>query len=434
MGWRSEGNLMHALRLVWRTLVIALSLVVACLRFALGWLMLCLVPGRRKLQQEWFARCLADLLRRLGATFIKVGQIMSSRPDLFPLHVIRALETLQDDVGPFSFSEVRQIFLEDLGQALEEVFTDFSPMPLASASVAQVHRARLQDGQVVAVKVRRPQLDELVTFDLGVMRLCARLLSLIPSLSLLAPVESVEEFGRGICMQLDFTIEAENNRRFQSNFAHDRDVLFPSLVEDLCTRRVLVMEFIEGTKILQVKDATDPKRLAQIGIRVLLKMIFEDGFVHADLHPGNIFITRDQRVAILDLGLVGELDPYHRRGFAHYFAAFASGDGATMARLMAEISPSQRVADYPGFERAVSEFVHRYYGRRLGEVEVSVVFLDMMNILRRFRVRVNPTFTLINIAIAVTEGIGKQLDPEVDLMSAALPFFAKMQATEAVSA
>jgi ubiquinone biosynthesis protein len=354
------------------------------------------------------------------------GRSCRRGPTCSPPHVIGALETLQDNVGPFDYRAVDTTLREDLGRAPEEVFVEIGHEPIASASVAQVHRGRLQDGRVVAVKVRRPKIDQIVGFDLGVMRLFARLMCIVPSVRLLAPAESVDEFGRGIQMQLDFTIEADNNRRFRKNFAGDPDVRFPTLVEELCTARVLVMEFIEGTKILNFKQTpSDPKRLAEIGFRVLLKMVFEDGFVHADLHPGNIFITPDDKVAILDLGLVGELDDLHRSGFARYFAAWASADGRTMARLMTELSPSRRIPDYEGFERAVVEFVQRYYGKKLGEVQVSKVFLDMMNILRRFRVRVNPTFTLVNIAIAVTEGIGKQLDPEVDLMSAALPFFAR---------
>jgi len=147
--------------------------------------------------------------------------------------------------------------------------------------------------------------------------------------------------------------------------------------------------------------------------------------VHADLHPGNILVTRAGGVAILDLGLVGELDDLHRGVFARYFAAWAQGDGREMARLMAELSPGPGIRDYAGFEAAVVAFVQRYSGKRLGEVQVSLVFMDMMNILRKYRVRANPTFTLVNIAIAVVEGIGKQLDPDVDLMAAALPFFAK---------
>ena len=203
------------------------------------------------------------------------------------------------------------------------------------------------------------------------------------------------------------------------------NVLFP-LVDGMCTSSVLVMDFIEGQKILQYRDTNaDPKRLAAIGFRVLLKMIFIDGFVHADLHPGNLFVTPDARVAILDLGLVGELDDAHRGGFARYFAAWAQADGKTMARLMVDMSPSKRIADYAAFEAAIAGFVQRYHGKRLSEIQTATVFFDMMGILRRHRVRVNATFTLVNIAIAVTEGIGKQLDPDVDLMAAALPFFAQ---------
>src|SRR5262249_43943627 len=163
--------------------------------------------------------------------------------------------------------------------------------------------------------------------------------------------------------------------RFRDNFRDDRDVLFPALVDELCTARILTMEFIDGTKVLNFRQTpADPKRLAAIGFRVLLKMIFEDGFVHADLHPGNIFIARDDRVAILDLGLVGELDGTHRAGFARYFAAWAQGDGKTMARLMtemsSELSPSRRIPDFAGFEAAVVAFVGKYHGKRLGEVQV----------------------------------------------------------------
>jgi ubiquinone biosynthesis protein len=417
---------MNTVRFVARAGVIALLLVGALCRYLLGWI-LCLGLGRgREARKAWFGQCLVDLFRSLGATFIKVGQIMSTRPDLFPPHVIHALERLQDDVGPFSYHHVRRVLVEDLRQAPEALFAEIGPTPIASASVAQVHKARLPDGRLVAVKVRRPKIETIVKFDLGVMRLFAQAMSLLPSIRLLAPVESVEEFGRGIQMQLDFTIEARNNGRFRQNFAGDRDVIFPVLVEELCTERVLVMDFVEGTKILNFRNTpSNPKRLAEIGFRVLLKMVFEDGFVHADLHPGNILVTPDDRVAILDLGLVGELDDVHRGAFARYFAAWAQGDGKTMARIMIDHSPSKTIRDFDGFEAAVVEFVKRYYGKRLGEVEVSKVFFDMMGILRKFRVRVNPTFTLVNIAIAVTEGIGKQLDPEVDLMTAALPFFAK---------
>jgi ubiquinone biosynthesis protein len=314
------------------------------------------------------------------------------------------------------------------------LFPEFAPVPLASASVSQVHKARLPDGRLVAVKVRRPDVVELCTFDLHVMRLGARALNAIPSIATLAPVATVEEFGRAIFAQLDFRVEARNNRRFRDNFRDEAAVVFPEVIDALSSERILTMTFIEGTKILSTRQTrSDPKRIARMGLQVIMKMIFEDGFVHADLHPGNIFITPDDKIALLDLGLVGELDEPHRRGFTKFFAAWAQRDGDTMAHLMYEMSHNAADArargapiDPAAFERyraAIIEFVGRYWGQRMGEVQVGKVLMDMLGILRRHRVRVNPTFTIVNIAIGVTEGIGKQLDPELDLMAEAIPYF-----------
>jgi ubiquinone biosynthesis protein len=241
-------------------------------------------------------------------------------------------------------------------------------------------------------------------------------------------VAAVEEFGRAIFAQLDFRIEAQNNRRFRNNFRDHPDVVFPEVIESLSTERILTMSFIEGTKILSTPATrSDPKRVARLGLGMLMKMIFEDGFVHADLHPGNIFITPDDKLALLDLGLVGDLDEPHRKGFARFFAAWAQRDGDAMAHIMYGLSESAGTPRDPeAFERyraAIIEFVGRFWGYRLGQVQVGKVLLDMLGILRRHRVRVNASFTIVNIAIAVTEGIGKQLDPELDLMSEALPYF-----------
>ncbi|MBP6741800.1 MAG: AarF/ABC1/UbiB kinase family protein [Deltaproteobacteria bacterium] len=412
------------LRLFLRALTILFLVVRTALRYGLGWTWLRLRGRPLSERQAFFGTCVLALFRSLGATFIKVGQIMSTRPDLLPPHVIAALSRLQDDVGPFPFAQVQRTIEEDLGRPLAELFAEFSPQPIASASVAQVHRARLPSGELCAIKVRRPDIEELCAFDLLVMRLYARTLELIPSLRLLAPLQSVEQFGRAIAMQLDFTIEARNNVRFQKNFAGDPDVVVPKLYPALCSRRVLVMEFIEGFKILDFKKTQfEPRRLGQIGFRVMLKMVFADGFVHADLHPGNLLVTPQGQVALLDLGLVAELDDEHRTAFARYFAAWSTGDGRTMADIMVRHSPSPHIQDPVGFTAAIQEFVNRLHGKRLGEVEVAAVVFGMLQILRRYRVRVNATFTMVNIAIAVTEGIGKQLDPTLDLLAEAMPFF-----------
>lgn len=415
------------LRLVARAFFIFFLFLRTGVFYALGWFAMWLAGKNRATRQAFFGTCVFELFRDLGATFIKVGQIMSTRPDLLPPHIIEALKRLQDDVGPFPFAFVREAIETDFGKPLEKLFGEFEPRPIASASVAQVHKARLPNGVLVAVKVRRPDIEELCAFDLVVMRLYASILELVPSLKLLAPVESVNQFGRAIALQLDFTVEARNNRRFRANFVTEPDVLIPGLYEDLCSKRVLTMDFIDGVKILNFgQSRVAPRRLGQLGFRVMLKMIFADGFVHADLHPGNILVTAEGQVALLDLGLVAELDNEHRTAFARYFAAWAQGDGATMADIMVRHSPSPYIGDHAGFRIAVQGFVNRYHGKRLGEVEVARVVYEMMAILRKYRVRVNATFTMVNIAIAVTEGIGKQLDPTLDLMSEAMPFFMAM--------
>jgi ubiquinone biosynthesis protein len=416
---------MQVVRFIGRGLWVALILLLHAVLWFGGWIGLLLAFRGRAARQAWFASRFAGLLIALGATFVKVGQIMSTRPDLFPPHVIKALTRLQDNVGAFAWRHVERALVDEFGKPSQDLFATFDRDPVASASVAQVHRATLRSGEAVAVKVRRPGLDDLVRFDLAVMRLFAHFVALVPSLRLLAPVESVNEFGRAIHAQIDLRIEAENNRRFTAAFASDPDVIFPALVPELCGKRVLTMAFIEGVKVVEApaKIGADPTRLAKIGFRTLLKMVFDDGFVHADLHPGNILVDKDGKVVILDLGLTAELDEAARRAFAQFFASWAGGVGSVMARLMSELSPSAKVRDYPAYEREITEFVGRYHGKPLGEVQVSTVAFDMMNILRRHRVRVNPVYTMANVAIAVTEGIGKQLDPRLDLVQEAMPFF-----------
>jgi len=411
-----------------RAIAISFVLLKQAVRWWFGWLFLLLRASGRERRKTWFAQVLLDAFRELGVTFIKVGQIMSTRPDLIPVPITRALESLQDDVGPFPFELAARTIEEDFGRPVHEIFAEIAPVPIASASVAQVHKARLPDGRLVALKIRRPQVIELCTFDLAVMRALARALEIIPPLRDFSPSAAVDEFGRAIFDQLDFTIEARNNRRFRKNFAGRSDVIFPALEDGLCSERVLTMTFIEGSKILATRGArSDAPRIARLGLQVLLKMIFEDGFVHADLHPGNIFITPEGRIALIDLGLVGVLDDPHRLAFARFFAAWAKRDGDEMAHLMYGLSSNAGAPPDPeAFERyraAIIDFVGRYWGQRLGEVQLGKVLVDLFGILRSHHIRVNASFTIVNIAIAVTEGIGKQLDPSLDLMAEALPYF-----------
>ena len=322
-----DGASLSNFRLLQRFLAISAIFLGQGLRWVIGWLILLVVFAGPVRRRAWLGQCLLALFRHLGATFIQVGQIMSTRPDLLPEHITQALAHLQDDVGPFPFEAVARTIAEDLGRPIEQIFAEFSPRPIASASVAQVHKARLLEGRIAAVKVRRPDVLEICSFDLAVMHKVAHVIGKIPSLAAVAPESTVDQFGRAIYAQLDFRLEARNNRRFRENFRDEPDIVFPEIFEEFCSERILCMTYIEGTKLLDArKGPSDPKRIARLGLRALMKMIFLDGFVHADLHPGNIFVLENNRIAIVDLGLVGELDPPHRAIFSRFFAAWASRD------------------------------------------------------------------------------------------------------------
>jgi len=421
-----DGASLSTVRLLQRSLAIGALFLGQGIRWLLGWIVLMASFSPAARRRAWFGQCLLDLFRHLGATFIKVGQIMSTRPDLVPEHITHALAHLQDDVGPFPYEAVARTILEDLGRPIDQVFAEFSTRPIASASVSQVHKARLHDGRLVAVKIRRPDVVEICSFDLAVMRKVAHLLGKIPALASMAPESTVDQFGRAIYAQLDFRVEASNNRRFRENFRDEPEVVFPEIFEEYCSERILCMTHIEGIKILDSrKGPSDPKRIARLGLRALMKMIFVDGFVHADLHPGNIFVLENNRIAIVDLGLVGELDGPHRATFSRFFAAWANRDADTMAHLLysVAINPMEGSAAFERFRVAVVEFMARTWGQRMSEVHPGKLLLDMLGLLRRHRIRMAPAFTIVNIAIAVTEGIGRQLDPDLDLMAEAITFF-----------
>jgi ubiquinone biosynthesis protein len=301
---------------------------------------------------------------------------------------------------------------------------------VAAASVAQVHRATLTSGEVIALKVQRPDARAQIERDLAILRFAARVLDAIPSLRMLSLPGAVERFGHALSGQLDFRDEAEHNRRFAKNFAAVDGIAVPALVDDLCTERVLAMEFVEGVKATEPERVGgDRARLARLGGEAVLKMIFEDGFVHADLHPGNIILTADDRVVLIDLGMVSEIPADLLRPWLQTFVALSQRDGAHAAELFYGYAPSVGDTDYAAFEAEVVVFLDGLYGKRLGEVEVSVAVSGMMNLLRKHRVQIDPTFTVVNIALLVAEGLGKQLDPTIDLVPLAQPYLARAMMT-----
>ena len=365
----------------------------------------------------------------LGATFIKVAQYLSTRPDLIPEVVIQGLQKLQDRVEPFSYRQVRAILTAELGAAPEELFAELDPYPEASASVAQVHRGVLiEGGREVAVKILRPDIHRVVALDLRLMRLSARLLQCIPAARMLAPVQVVEEFSQAIRQQLDLTLEADNNLRFSENFAADDEISVPCLVPDLCTRKVLCMEFVCGEKILGPhREPAEGERLARIGFRLLLKMVFVHGFVHADLHPGNLFVA-DGRLVMLDLGLVARLTPEHRATLLQLFQAWLAQDAGRICEVMARLLESEPPAEsLELLQQQVGELLERYRKLALSDVSMGEVMLRVLQLMRQHKLTVQPSLTMVILSMGVVEGVGRQLAPSLDLAREALGFAMGMQ-------
>ncbi len=373
----------------------------------------------------------ADLLQRLGATFIKFGQISSTRPDLLGPGFIGPLARLQDAVPPAPFAAVRRVLDAEVGADKErELVAEIDELPVAAASVAQVHRARLRSGDTVALKVQRPDAAKQIERDLAILSFWARLLDRFEALRMLSLPGAVERFGEALHGQLDFRREADNNRRFAKAFAEVDGVSVPKLYEELCTERVLCMEFIEGVKATEPeKVGGDRARLARLGGEAVLKMIFNDGFVHADLHPGNIILTPDDRVVLIDLGMVSEIPADLLRPWVETFVALSQQDGAECARLFYMHAPTVIGTDYAAFEGEVVSYLAGLYHKKLGEVEVSRAVSGMMNILRRHRVQIDPSFTVVNIALLVAEGLGKQLDSSIELVPLATPYLSRAMLT-----
>lgn len=423
-----------SLALLSRFLRIAWALGTIPLRY-LGRQLTAESPPEPETSERWIGELLARALESLGATFVKLGQILGSRPDLLPPGILQAMARLQDDVEPLPFEAVDRVLRREWGAARDEI--EVAREPMAAASVAQVHAGTLATGERVAIKIQRPEARAQIERDLVLMTLVARLLDLVPSLHLISLPGAVERFGEALHDQLDFRKEAANNRRLAHNFRREKKVRVPRLFDALCTAEVLTMELVQGFKATrpeavgagldEAQRTAARVELAARGGRAILKMVFEDGFVHADLHPGNILLSEDGTMTFLDLGLVAEIAPDLMRPWVDTFSALAGRDGARAAELFYTYAPFADVEDYAQYERDVASYLARIYGARLAEVEVSVVVSGMMNVLRRHRVQVDPVFTVVNVALLVAEGLGKQLDPHVDLVLLAVPYLLAAQ-------
>ena len=367
---------------------------------------------------------LADLLEDLGPTFIKLGQIASTRPDLVPPGIVAGLSRLQDRLRPVPMEALRASIEASISAPIASKFSHVDPVPLSSASIAQVHAGRTSDGRQVALKVRRPGVRRTVTADLRLLGLLARIAQRLPPLRLV-PVEAVmAEFAAAIEAQLDFDRELGNQRRLLATFDGIEGIEIPAPVEELCGPDLITMELIEQTaKLDELEDPGRRRRAALLAVRAIYRMIFVDGTVHADMHPGNLLFRADGGCVLVDFGLVARLEGPVQKDFLDFFYGMVVGDGRECARVIWDTAVSRTpTADEAGFVERVSGTVAKYHGRNAREFEVTGIAVELFDAQRSSGVRGSADFMMTIVALIVLEGVAKQLDPELDFQGEARQF------------
>ena len=360
---------------------------------------------------------LASDLERLGATFVKLGQLLSTRPDLMPEPYIQALSRLQDDVEPFDYEQVEQIVAEELGVRISKAFERFDEEPLAAASLGQVHRASLRDGRLVVVKVLRPGIREQVRTDLEALTEIADFLDRHTEAGERMGFRGmVEEFGRTLTSELDYRREAANLRAIGSSLERFERIVVPRPVDDYTTSRVLTMEYVAGTNIDAlnpvVKVDLDGEGLADELFEAYLQQILVDGLFHADPHPGNVFLTRDRRIGLLDLGMVGRIDGGMQEHLLRLLLALADLDSARAADVALSIGRPLEGSDPEPFRRGVATFVAEHGADSVEQVEVGRAMLELTRLAASHGVRMPQELTVLGKTLLNLDAVGRTLAPD----------------------
>lgn len=366
-------------------------------------------------------------LESLGPIFVKFGQVLSTRRDLMPLDIAEELAKLQDRVPPFPSELALAEIAKAYGKPVQEVFAEFDPVPVASASIAQVHFAKLFDGREVAVKVLRPNMLGVIDHDLALMdTLAVWLERLWADGKRLKPREVVAEFGKYLHDELDLMREAANCSQLRRNFQGSRLLLVPEVHWDFCTTTVMVMERMQGTPISRIDElrtqGIDLPKLSAAGVEIFFTQVFRDGFFHADMHPGNIFVAADGRYIALDFGIVGTLTDIDKSYLAQNFLAFFRRDYKRVAEAHIESGWAPADTRVDEFEAAIRAVCEPIFDRPLKDISFGKVLLRLFQTSRRFNVEIQPQLVMLQKTLLNIEGLGRQLDPELDLWKTAKPF------------
>ena len=359
---------------------------------------------------------LASDLEKLGPTYIKLGQLFSTRPDFLPQPYIEALSRLQDNVEPFPYEKVEEIVKEELGVRISKAFLEFREKPIAAASLGQVHYAVLRSGEEVAVKVQRPNIKEIILDDLDALEDIAALIDNHSEIgSHYKFKEMLDEFRKTILREIDYQQEAQNLVKLSDNLKKYKNILVPIPVSDYTTSKLLTMTYIKGTKITKISPLSrlelDGKVLAKDLFQAYLDQILVDGFFHADPHPGNVFLTVDNKIALIDLGMVAHIDPDLREKLLKLLLNVSEGRGKEAAKICLEFGTPLDDFDKPKFTRDISDFVTRYQDTSLEDIKVGNVIVELAGMAGENGLRTSPELIMLGKTLLNLDEVGKTLEP-----------------------
>ena len=387
---------------------------------------------REQLEKHTRPERLRMALEELGPTFIKLGQLLSTRPDFIPTEYLFELAKLQDNVPPFSFAEVEEIFFAETAKKPRELFYRFEEEPLAAASIGQVHRATLKDGQDVVVKVQRPDIEEIIAVDLEILAHLATLAEMyFEEVQGHRPSSIVEEFARTLENEIDYTVELANIQRFASQFADNPIIHVPLVYRELSSQRILTMENIKGIKASRVERlqqvGMDLRLIAERGCNLMMEQIFVHGFFHADPHPGNIFILPDNVICFIDFGMMGRLSLQNREDFTDLLLHIIARHERKLTDSVLKLTNHYGEIDRDALSRDLAEFLDRYLYLPLKELEAGKILHQLLDLVSRHRIYFKPNLYLMMKAISTVEGVGQLLDPDLELIRLAEPFMRRIK-------
>jgi len=365
------------------------------------------------------------VLEQLGPTFIKFGQLMSTRPDLVPPDILKELEGLQDNVAPVNYKQIKEQVERSLGSPIDEMFSSFSTQPLAAASIGQVHRAALLDGTDVVVKVRRPGVEAVIATDLEIICRLANAIADRIDERFIDIVELVDYFAKMIGRELDYTREGRNIDRFHKKFKENPDIVVPKVYWDYTTEQVLTMNYIDGIKLRDLsslkKKEIDTARIADVAVKAFVQQVFEFGMFHGDPHPGNLLVTEAGALVFLDFGIIGRIDPQSMELLAKLMFAITKRDVEAILNVLTALGA---LTEPPTRELYLdlSELIDDYYDRTLKELNFSYIAEDLLRFTRTHPIRMPVDLTLLIKALVTLEGIGSRLAPDFNVIEAMEPF------------